>query len=55
MTGKVFSRDELAEAFEKFEATVAAAAETRNWDPWVEQYSPDVEYVEQVRRHHVDA
>ena len=22
------------------------AAQTRDWDPWVEQYSPDVTYVE---------
>ena len=42
----MFTRDELAEAFAKFEQTVARAAETRDWDPWVEQYSPDVVYVE---------
>jgi limonene-1,2-epoxide hydrolase len=43
---KTFTRDELAAAFEKFEATVDRAAQTRDWDPWVEQYSPDVTYVE---------
>lgn len=46
VTGSTFSRDELAEAFEKFEATVAAAARTRDWDPWVDQYTDDVVYVE---------
>ena len=33
-------------AFAKFEQTVARAAETRDWDPWVEQYTDDVVYVE---------
>jgi hypothetical protein len=46
VTSKTFTRDELAAAFEKFEATVDRAAQTRDWDPWVEQYSPDVTYVE---------
>ena len=41
-----FSRDELSAAFEKFEATVARAAETRDWEAWVAQYTPDVEYIE---------
>jgi ketosteroid isomerase-like protein len=41
-----FSRSELAAAFEKFEQTVARAAETRDWDSWVEQYTPDVLYIE---------
>jgi hypothetical protein len=41
-----FSRSELSAAFEKFEATVARAAETRDWDAWVGQYTPDVEYIE---------
>jgi hypothetical protein len=46
VTGSTFSRDELADAFAQFEATVARAAETRDWDPWVEQYTEDVLYVE---------
>jgi hypothetical protein len=46
VTGSTFSRDELAEAFARFEATVARAAETRDWDPWVDQYTDDVLYVE---------
>ena len=46
VTSKTFTRDELATAFEKFEATVDRAAQTRDWNPWVEQYSPDVTYVE---------
>ena len=46
MTGKVFTRDELTEAFANFEATVDRAAQTRDWDPWVVQYSPDIVYVE---------
>lgn len=46
MTSRLFTRDELAEAFARFEQTVARAAETRDWDPWVDQYTPDVEYVE---------
>ncbi|OBG45992.1 polyketide cyclase [Mycobacterium alsense] len=41
-----FSRSELADAFERFEATVARAAETRDWDAWVDQYTPDVLYIE---------
>jgi len=43
---KTFPRDELSAAFEQFEVTVDRAAQTRDWDPWVEQYSPDVTYVE---------
>nr|WP_208410292.1 nuclear transport factor 2 family protein [Mycolicibacterium fluoranthenivorans] len=42
----MFTRAELAEAFAQFERTVAGAAETRNWDPWVDQYTEDVEYIE---------
>jgi SnoaL-like domain len=41
-----FTRSELAAAFEKFEATVARAAETHDWDAWVEHYTPDVVYIE---------
>lgn len=41
-----FSRSELMAAFADFEATVDRAARTRDWDPWVEQYSPEVVYVE---------
>lgn len=36
----------MSAAFERFEQTVARAAETRDWDRWVDQYTPDVEYVE---------
>ncbi len=46
MTVREFTRSELAEAFAKFEETVARAAQTRDWDAWVGQYTPDVEYVE---------
>ena len=46
MTSSTFSRDELVAAFEKFEKTVDDAAQTRNWDPWVDQYSDDIVYVE---------
>jgi hypothetical protein len=46
VTTKPFSRAELAEAFDAYEHTVARAAETRDWDAWVLQYTPDVEYVE---------
>ncbi len=46
MTPGVFSRGELAAAFEKFEQTVAHAAQTRDWDAWVEQYTSEVEYIE---------
>ena len=42
----MFTREELAEAFTNFEATVDRAAQTRDWDPWVAQYSPDIVYVE---------
>jgi hypothetical protein len=37
VTSRQFSRSELAAAFENFEQTVARAAETRDWDAWVEQ------------------
>ena len=43
---QVFTRDELAVAFGDFEQTVARAAETRNWEAWVAQYTPDVDYIE---------
>jgi hypothetical protein len=46
VTSKTFTRDELTEAFAIFEQTVAHAAETRNWDPWVDQYTLEVTYVE---------
>jgi len=46
VTSKTFTRDELSGAFEQFEVTVDRAAQTRDWNPWVEQYSPDVAYVE---------
>jgi hypothetical protein len=41
-----FSRDELAAAFETFEQTVDRAARTKDWDVWVEHYTPDVDYIE---------
>ncbi|AXN42277.1 SnoaL-like domain protein [Mycobacterium marinum] len=46
MSGPEFSRSELAAAFEKFEDTVARAAASRDWDAWVQHYTPDVEYIE---------
>lgn len=46
MTARHFTRDELSDAFDTFERTVARAAETRDWDAWVEHYTPDVDYVE---------
>ncbi|GAB7143868.1 nuclear transport factor 2 family protein [Mycobacterium riyadhense] len=46
MSGPQFSRSELSAAFQRFEDTVARAADTRDWDAWVEHYTPDVEYVE---------
>lgn len=46
MTHPPYSREELVEAFDNFERTVADAARTRNWDPWVDQYTDDVVYVE---------
>lgn len=41
-----FSTAELADAFATFEATVDAAARTRDWDSWVAHYTPDVDYIE---------
>ena len=41
-----FSRAQLADAFATFEATVAAAARTRDWDAWVAHYTDDVDYIE---------
>lgn len=46
MTPTPFTKDELAEAFTTFEATVDAAARTRDWDAWVAHYTPDVDYIE---------
>ena len=46
MTPPRFSRAELTDAFATFEATVAAAADTRDWDAWVSHYTPDVDYIE---------
>lgn len=46
MTITTFTRDELSAAFQEFERTVARASETRDWDSWVAQYTPDVVYVE---------
>lgn len=41
-----FSQAELTAAFATFEATVADAADTRDWDAWVSHYTPDVDYIE---------
>ena len=41
-----FTRAELADAFATFEATVDAAARSRDWDAWVAHYTPDVDYIE---------
>ena len=41
-----FSREELTEAFAIFEDTVDAAARSRDWDAWVQHYTPDVDYIE---------
>jgi ketosteroid isomerase-like protein len=46
VTSSTFSREELAAAFQQFEATVDRAAQTRDWDQWVDQYTPDVLYIE---------
>lgn len=46
MSAGPFSRSELADAFERFEQTVARAAESKDWDAWVEHYTPDVLYIE---------
>jgi hypothetical protein len=46
VTANTFGRDELAAAFEQFEKNVARAAQTRDWEPWVEHYSSDIEYIE---------
>ena len=39
-------RNTLADAFATFEATVDAAARTRDWDAWVAHYTDDVDYIE---------
>ena len=46
MTGNTFSREELAAAFDVFQQTVDRAAQTRDWDPWTDHYTPDVLYIE---------
>lgn len=45
-TAGATDRDELRAAFAHFEQTVDRAAQTRDWDPWVDQYTSDVVYVE---------
>jgi hypothetical protein len=42
----VYTRDELAAAFATFEQTVDRAAQAKNWDEWVQHYTPDVDYIE---------
>jgi hypothetical protein len=46
VTSPEFPKSELAAAFEAFEQTVARAAETHDWDAWVQHYTPDVFYIE---------
>jgi hypothetical protein len=46
VTSPKFPESELAAAFETFEQTVAIAAETHDWDAWVQHYTPDVLYIE---------
>jgi ketosteroid isomerase-like protein len=46
VTRNEFSPEELTAEFARFEATVARAAQTRDWDPWVDQYTDDIRYVE---------
>lgn len=46
VTADTFTQDELAAAFAEFEQTVDRAAQTRNWDPWVDQYTDDITYIE---------
>ena len=46
MTTPVFTRAELAAAFETFEQTVDRAAHTHDWDAWTEHYTEDVLYIE---------
>jgi hypothetical protein len=46
VTSPEFPESELAAAFETFEQTVAKAAETHDWDAWVQHYTPDVLYIE---------
>ena len=46
MTSPEFPRSELVAAFGKFEETVARAAQTHDWDAWVQHYTPDVDYIE---------
>ena len=43
---QVFTRDELVAAFARFEQTVDEAARAKNWDQWVQHYTPDVDYIE---------
>jgi hypothetical protein len=39
-----WSKEELEQAFRKHEATVAAAASTGDWEPFVQLFVPDAEY-----------
>lgn len=41
-----FTREELAAAFADFQAVTATAAATGDWNPWVDQFTEDAEYIE---------
>ncbi|MET0902895.1 MAG: nuclear transport factor 2 family protein [Acidimicrobiales bacterium] len=43
-----FSRDEIEEAFQRYQNAANEAGRTGDWKPWVDCFVPDVEYVEHL-------
>jgi hypothetical protein len=43
-----FDRQEIADAFDKYQAAANRAGVTGDWRPWVECFTPDVAYIEHL-------
>ena len=43
-----FSREEIAEAFARYQEVAATAGRTGDWNPWADLFTPDATYVEHL-------
>ena len=43
-----FSRQEITEAFERYQQRAAEAGRTGDWNPWADQFTEDATYVEHL-------
>ena len=43
-----FSRDEIEQAFGRFQEVAAEAGRTGDWNPWADQFTTDATYVEHL-------